>query len=262
MEKARRIFFNCVVRVMEFSEWFFLFAWFLAGFINAIAGMGAAMVAVPLVTPFMPPAMLTPVACIIVMVISMHMSWNFRKGCLMGSLKNMLIGAVPGSLVGLAMLVYIPVKSMQLFTGIVMVAFVIWQFARKMNTVQRPETLPKSLFAGFCSGVLNTSISFGNPPVGVYALYLGWTPLQTVGTTNIFSIFAYIFACVIQASAGLYTQEVLTWAAMGVPAAMLGIVCAMPVARRINASTFKRVLLVVIACGGLTCMWRGLSITL
>ncbi len=244
---------------MEFTEYFFLFAWFLAGFINAIAGMGAAMVAVPLVTAIMPPAMLTPIACIIVMVVSIHMSWNFREGIRLGSLKNMFIGAVPGSLLGLAMLIYIPTKSMQLFTGIVMVLFVAWQFMRKLNTVQRPETFAKSTFAGLCSGILNTSISFGNPPLGVYALYLGWTPLQTVGTTNIFSVFAYIFACAIQASAGLYTEEVLTWAAMGVPAAMLGIACAMPVVRRINANTFKRVLLMVIACGGATCIWRGLS---
>ncbi len=245
---------------MEFNEWFFVFAWFIAGFINCLAGMGAAMVAVPLVTMIMPPSMLTPVACIIVMVISMHMTWNFRAGILKGSLKNLLIGAVPGSVVGVSMLVFIPTQSMQLFTGLVMVLFVAWQFMRKDNTIQRPETFAKSSFAGFCSGILNTSISFGNPPVGVYALYLGWTPLQTIGTTNVFSIFAYIVACSMQAFAGLYTQEVLTWAAMGVPASMLGIACAMPVARRINAATFKRVLLIVIACGGGICMWRGLGL--
>ncbi len=237
----------------------FIFAWFLAGFVNGIGGMGAAMVAVPIITGIMPSEMLTPVACIIVFFISCHMTWNFRQGCLYSSLKQMLIGMVPGSLVGLGMLILIPTYSMQLLTGIVMLAFVLWQFTRKMNTIQRPETLGKSMATGFTSGVLNTSISFGMPPIGVYALYLGWTPLQTVGTTNVFSIFAYLFACATQASAGLYTQEVLIWAAYGVPASMLGIALSMPLARRINAATFKRVLLLVIAAGGLTCLWRGFN---
>ncbi len=244
---------------MDLDICIFIFAWFLAGFVNGIGGMGAAMVAVPIITSLMPSEMLTPVACIIVFFVSCHMTWNFRAGCLYGSLKNMLIGAVPGSLAGLTMLVFIPTYSMQLLTGVVMLAFVLWQFTRTLHSEQRPETFGKSFFAGFSSGILNTSISFGMPPIGVYALHLGWTPLQSVGTINVFSVFAYLFACITQAAAGLYTKEVLIWAAYGVPAVMLGIALSMPVARRINAKTFRLVLLLVIATGGVVCLWRGLS---
>ncbi len=242
---------------MDIQVLIFVLAWFVAGFINGIGGMGAAMVAVPIIAGIMPSAMLTPVSCIIVFFISCHMTWNFRAGCMYSTVKKMLIGVVPGSLVGLAILVFIPTYSIQLLTGLVMLIFVAWQFTRKVHNEQRAETLGKSLTTGFSSGLLNTSISFGMPPIGVYALYLGWTPLQTVGTTNVFSIFAYLFACITQAVAGLYTKEVLIWAAYGVPAAMLGISLAMPVAKRINAATFKRILLLVIAAGGIICIWRG-----
>ncbi len=237
----------------------FFLAWFAAGFVNGVSGMGAAMVAVPIVVSFMPPPLLTPSACIIVAGLSAHMAWNFKEGCRLASLKNLFIGAIPGSLAGLSILLFIPARFIQLLTGIVMVLFVAWQCMRKDNTKQRPETLGKSLGTGFASGLLNTSISFGNPPLGVYALHLGWSQMDTVGTVNLFSLLASLVACVMQASAGLYTTEVLTWAAIGLPASMCGIVCSMPVARRIHAVTFKRILLLVIALGGVACVWRGLA---
>ncbi len=247
---------------MEFNDYIFMLAWFLGGFVNGVGGMGAAMVAVPIMTTFMPPVMLTPVSCIIVTLISGHMAYNFREGCRYHSLKKLLLGALIGSLMGVILLLYIKIQYIQIFTGAFMLLFVAWQSLRKMQTIaqERPETLGKSLFAGFCSGVLNSSISFGNPPVGVYALHLGWSQVQTVGTMNIFSFFAYIVACFFQASAGLYTKEVLTFAAMGIPAAALGIICSLPVARRIPALMFTRILLAVIACGGIACMWRGIVI--
>lgn len=236
----------------------FLFAWFLAGFVNGISGMGAAMVAVPIIVTMMPMNDVIPVSCLVVTAVSGHMAWNFRKGCRFSSLKNLFMGSIPGSFVGLSILLYIEAQLLQLLTGIVMVIFVIWQCLKRANTVRNPETLPKSVAAGFCSGILNASISFGNPPIGAYALHLGWDQEETVGTMNIFSFGAFIIACLAQATAGLYTKEVLILAAWGIPASMFGIICSMPIAKRINAVTFKRILLTVIACAGMNCILRAL----
>lgn len=235
----------------------FLIAWFLAGFVNGVSGMGAAMVAVPIIVTLIPAHDVVPVSCLVVTAVSGHMAWNFRKGCRFQSLRNMFIGSIPGSLVGLTILLCIPSSLLQLLTGSVMVLFVLWQCCKKQNTVRNPETFTKSVFAGFTSGILNTSISFGNPPIGAYALHLGWNQEETVGTMNIFSFGAFIIACIFHAFAGLYTKEVLILAAWGIPASMLGIVCSMPVARRINAMTFKRILLTVIACAGINCILRA-----
>ncbi|MFI3271068.1 MAG: sulfite exporter TauE/SafE family protein [Pseudomonadota bacterium] len=238
----------------------FFIAWFLAGFVNGVSGMGAAMVAVPIIITLIPVHDVVPVSCLIVTAVSGHMAWNFRKGCRFQSLKNMFLGSVPGSLAGLTILLCIQASVLQLLTGTIMILFVLWQCIKKENTIRNPETLPKSVFAGFLSGVLNTSISFGNPPIGAYALHLGWNQEETVGTMNIFSFGAFIIACAFHAFAGLYTKEVLTLAAWGIPASMFGILCSLPVARRINALTFKRILLTVIACAGANCIARALSI--
>lgn len=239
-------------------EALFLFAWFLAGFVNGVSGMGAAMVAVPIIVTIIPMHDVIPISCFVATAISGHMAWNFRKGCRFSSLKNLFVGSIPGSFVGLTILLCIPAKLLQFLTGMVMVLFVIWQSIKRISTVHNPETMPKSILAGFASGILNTSISFGNPPIGAYALHLGWNQEETVGTMNVFSFGAFFIACIAHAIAGLYTKELLILAAWGVPASMLGIICAMPIAKRINALTFKRILLTVIACAGVNCIIAAL----
>ncbi len=247
------------IKNMELQEYIFIFAWFLAGFIHGIGGTGAAMVAVPIITSLMPSETLTPVACCIAVFISAHVAWNFRAHCIYPTLKTLLMGAVPGSFVGLGILIFIPTHAIQFLTGCVMVLFVLWQTLYKKSMQCSLETLPRTLLAGGCAGVLNTSISFGNPAISAYTLFVGYPPLQIIGITNVFSVFGYLFACITQAMAGLFTQEVLIWAAYGIPASMLGIALATPLTKRIAPLVFKRILLSIISVGGVLCLWRGIQ---
>jgi uncharacterized membrane protein YfcA len=79
-----------------------------------------------------------------------------------------------------------------------------------------------------------------------------------LGTLGVFFIIRGSMTCALQAGAGLYTQAVLDYSLYGVPATMLGTLCAFPVVRHIPVAQFRRVLLVVIALAGLTCLWRAL----
>ncbi len=256
---------------MEFQEYIFIFAWFMAGFIHGIGGTGAAMVAVPIITSLMPAETLIPVTCGIAVFISCHVAWLFREGCVYPTLKTLLVGAVPGSCMGLALLLFIPTYAIQLLTGLVMLFFVFWHVryakhqmchvkqAKRAERAERAEFATKNIMAGGVAGILNTSISFGNPAVGMYTLSLGYSPAQIIGTTNVFSVFGYVLACMTQGMAGLFTQEVLVWVAYGVPASLLGIALASPLARRISSLLFKRILLIILSLGGSMCLWRGLQ---
>lgn len=245
---------------MSFMETIiFIFAWFLAGLVNGISGMGAAMVALPFISAFMTPQEFVPVSCIIVTIISANMAWNFRQELRFKSLKALFIGTIPGSAAGLGLLMLIPAATLQIIIGCTLLLFVVWQCTRSLKKQHNAETWTKGISAGFCSGVMNTSISFGNPPVGIYALHLGWGHRESVGTMNMFSTGAYIIACVMQAAGGLYTAETLTYAAWGIPAAMVGILCSLPIVKHINTEVFRRILLFVIAVSGCVCIIRVLA---
>ncbi len=245
---------------MELNDYIFWITWFVAGFVTGISGMGGAMVAVPILVSFMPPDILFPVTCIVTTLFTAYMAWLYRKDSQAQIVKRLFIGAVPGAVAGLALLLYVKAQYIQLIAGIVMILFVYLQFLRERKAmIQRDETLAKTLFIGFGSGVLITSISFGGPLLGAYALYLGWAQAQAMGIMNVFALMAFIVATIFQASAGLYTTEVLSLAASGAIAAIIGVICATPLVKIIPLKTFKLILLTIIGCGGILCVLRGLG---
>ncbi len=245
---------------MESYEIFFFITWLVSGFLNGVCGLGGALVAVPVAATFLQPAVLTPVTGIIATSVCMHQAWIFRKCVRYSTVKNMLLGAAPGAAAGVSVLLFVRPQYIQLVTGIVMVLFMLQQlFAKNQKLEEIPEKTIQTLFVGFIVGMLTASIGISNPTIGAYALHLGWAQGMAVGSMNVISVIAYLIACCMQIASGLYTAEVVKLIAIGVPAAMIGSFCAIPVAKKLPVQTFRFILRLIIMFGGVVCMWRGIS---
>jgi uncharacterized membrane protein YfcA len=232
-------------------------AWFLAGFVNGISGMGAGMVALPLVVSCIPPAALVPSACIIIFAVTLHMAWRYRKACRVHSLTKLLLGCAPGAVAGVWVLLLLPPARLQLPIGLAMTSFALWQWLHTAGKAHAETWLSGGL-AGFASGFINTSISFGNPPIAIYALYAGWSKEETMGTLNMLAVGTSALTCLAHAGAGLYTSTVWEYVCYGVPLALAGQWLAQPFVPYINPTLFKNILLGIIACAGIVCMGRAL----
>ena len=240
---------------------FFLAAWFLAGFVNGLAGMGAAMVALPLVAALIPPSALVPSTCIVATVLTAYMAWAYWRDFNFSDIVPLLIGCLPGTAAGLLILLVLPPIAMQLIIGLAMVSFVIWQISYKQIKIHAP-TWRAGFVAGNATGFMNTATSFVNPPIAMYALHVGWNKENTVGNMNALALASCLITCVAQASAGLYTPEVLKAALLAAPVSLVGQISASPLLRRVNVAFFRKILLVVIACGGILSIVRSLRILL
>lgn len=240
----------------DYTFWLFAFAWFCAGFVNSLSGMGAAMVALPMYAGVMHSQTLVPATCICVGIISAAMAVVYWRSCLWQSIKHMFFGAIPGAAAGLAILLVMPTYMLQLAAGVIMVLFVIWQFVHHFATA-RGDSWTAGSVAGFFAGFINTSIGFGNPPVAIYSIIAGWSKLETMGSMNIFTLVVCLMTGIAHASAGLYSEEVFKYVLFGGPATVLGMIAGLPVARRIPQATFKRILLMVILIAGCICIFRG-----
>jgi len=240
------------------SVWVFAFAWFMAGLINGLSGMGAAMLALPIAAMAMPPKLLIPATCLMVLVVSVSTAVFYLKNIRRRAFLALLLGAIPGSLAGLGILLFTPVPFLQISAGAIMVLYTIWQFCHPSFAPHGDSWLSGSI-AGFASGLVNTSISFGNPPVAIYSLWAGWSKEDTMGTMNVFTICATILTCTAHASAGLYSMALLPYALVGIPATVIGVCVAHPIAKRIPQESFQRILLVIIAAAGVVCTYQGLS---
>lgn len=231
-------------------------AWFAGGFISGASGIGGAMIALPIAALFIPIQDVIALSCILNLVMDgMITAMHFRH-CKVRALYPLFAGAIPGSIIGLFILQMVPGSMLQGMTGVLLLLFVLWQRRGAVNQ-QGGESWIKGGLAGFASGVLGSAISFDGPPVGAYGLYAGWAPRVFLGTLGVFFIIRASLTCVLQAGAGLYTPEVLRYAAYGLPATVLGTLCAFPFVKRINPEPFRKLLQGIIAIAASVCIWRA-----
>ncbi len=235
-------------------EAFFCLLWLIGGFISGVSGLGGAMVAVPFVSLFLEPQVLVPIANCLAVVMCLELGWIYRKDLLVHEVKNMMLGSLPGLVLGTYILLIIPTPFLLMSIGTVMICFVLWQFLHKVPKKAGQPSIIKALAAGFFSGLFSTSVSFSGPPCGVYALHMHWTQRQSLGTINAFVVLASLVGVAVYYKAGLMTEEVLYWTLYGAVSSSVGILLAIPVNRFVNVRLFRMILLIVIGMGGMICI--------
>lgn len=238
-------------------EAFFCLLWLIGGFISGVSGLGGAMVAVPFVSLFLEPQVLVPIANCLAVVMCLELGWIYRKDLLVHEVKNMMLGSLPGLVLGTYILLIIPTSFLLMSIGTVMICFVLWQFLHKVPKKAGQPSIIKALVAGFFSGLFSTSVSFSGPPCGVYALHMHWTQRQSLGTINAFVVLASLVGVAVYYKAGLMTEEVLYWTLYGAVSSSVGILLAIPVNRFVNVRLFRMILLIVIGMGGMICIVKS-----
>lgn len=238
-------------------EAIFCLLWLIGGFISGVSGLGGAMFAVPFISLFLEPQVLIPIANCLAVVICLELTWIYRKDLLVHEVKNMMLGSLPGLVLGTYILLIIPTSLLLMSIGTVMICFVLWQFLHKVPEKAGQPSIIKALTAGFFSGMLSTSVSFSGPPCGVYALHMRWPQRQSLATVNTFVVLASLVGVAIYYKAGLMTEEVLYWTLYGAVSTSVGVLLAIPVNRFVNVRLFRVILLIVIGVGGLSCIVKS-----
>ena len=77
---------------------FIALGWFVGGFINGIAGFGAAMVAMPIIAPYIDLSLSVPSCVLLVLTLNCQVTWTFRHYINFRYLRGIVIGAIPGVL--------------------------------------------------------------------------------------------------------------------------------------------------------------------
>ncbi len=241
---------------MELASLLFMGAWFISGFVNGLTSFGSAMVVLPLITPLVPPHMLVPLTVIMVIIISSYMIVIYRAGINFKALVPITLAALPGAIMGGFLLKIISPASIQLLAGGFMLLYVIWQIIPKPEKVY-PENLPSAVVAGFSSGFINSSISMGGPPVAIYSLLVGWKKEEIFSTLSVSIVLNCSMAAAVHATSGLYSKEMLPFLYQAIPAALIGLICAYPIEKKINKKLFVKIVLIIIAISALLCLYRA-----
>ena len=245
------------VFVMDLPLIVSVLAWFVAAFVTGLCGIGAAAIATAIQITVLPVQTVVLVSCLTGLAAGLVMCFRYGRYCRWTTALLMFAGTIPGSLAGLQILQYAPATILEVFVGIMLI-FCTAGMALFRNLRFLQEGTMASFLVGVAGGMLGTCVNIDGPVVALYGLQAGWQPLVFLGTTSIYFFLRIVVTCTVQASAGLYTAEIVHYVQYCAPFAVLGLLLAMPVIRRINTQTFRRVVQAVILLAGILCLGRAL----
>ena len=236
------------------------FGWFVGGIIGAAAGIGGVMAAMPLLALVLSPSEAVLVSCLAGLVGSIQVSFAYYRFCTFKDLRELVLGAVPGCVIGVWILDIASMRSLQLMVCTMILLFIGMQMVPKSAGFRLPDSPLCGLAAGAASGFVNASVAMVGVPLGAYILLSHWPPDRARGNMSIFYVFSGAMAVSSQAFAGLYSPELLRISAAGIAGALAGGVIGVRLGRRIDRQMFRRVVIAFLLLAAVILFVRALKL--
>ncbi len=239
---------------MEFDSinWLAIGLIFLGSYVQTAIGFGLAIVAAPLLILWAPEYVPAPI-CIVALFISLLNAFKYRSSVEIGGLKMALIGRIPGSIAGGAVLFFVSTEVLTLWIGLlVLFAVIVSVLPFRIEPTPRRMTL-----AGFFSGLFGTSSAIGGPPMALLLQHQEANQLR--GNLSAFFVFSSIISLVVQIPAGFFTWHHLVITLPLLPAAGFGYWLAIKTTQSLPKEKIRLGALLLCFVSGFTAIVQGLS---
>lgn len=223
-----------------------------AGFVQGSIGLGFAILGVPVLT-LVDPAF-TPVPVILTTIpLTGAMAWRERDHIEWGRVGWVLVGRLPGALLGLWLLRTASERSLALVIGSVVLAVVV-ALALGVRVRRSPGA---DFVGGVTSGASGLATGIGGPPLAI--LFAGTEgPLLRSTLAAIFFVGIAINVATL-AIGGEVTTESFLFAAPLFPAMLLGLRLSRSVIHRIDVSRLRSLVLIIAALAAVILLARTVS---
>ena len=250
---------------MEFSLTFFIFAilaTLFAGVSKGGFGSGAAFASAPILAVFVSPeiAVGLMLPLLIIMDIS-SLKFYWKKWSWLDT-KLLVIGGLPGILIGFLLFTIINSQILRLLIGFIALAFVLFSILKSKYVVKAATpklNVYRALLLGFLSGFTSFISHAGGPTTAMYLLNRGLSKLEYQATTvavfwwlNIAKVFPYIFL-------GMFSAETLIANILLLPFAIIGTWLGVKANRIISEQIFFFITYVLLTATGFKLIYDGLS---
>ncbi|MEL6582448.1 MAG: sulfite exporter TauE/SafE family protein [Pseudomonadota bacterium] len=250
---------------MEFDATFYVMATLaviFAGISKGGFGSGAAFAAAPFLALVMDPA--TAVAFMLPLLMIMDITnlgpywrkWDWKNA------KAMMVGGVPGVVVGVAVFGYADADTIRILIGLIALGFVAFQLMKGAGWFSIPERPFSNARAGFWGGVAGFT-SFvshaGGPPAAVHLLGQRLDKQTYQATTVILFWWINVVKFVPYAALGLFTQQTLIANAIFVPVAVAGALLGVAAHRVISEKWYFRLTYIFLTITGSKLIFDGVT---
>lgn len=233
---------------------FIMMGWFAGGFINGVAGFGAAMIAMPLIAPFMDMSVAVPSCTLIVLTLNCQVGWTFREYIEWKYVKGIFIGAIPGVILSVLVLEYVSETWLKAGMGAFISGYALWcLYADKGgDRIIRPAW---GYLSGILSSALGMAFGFNGPPLAAYIAYSGCPAQSVKGILGAGFIITGVFIVAAKAMTGQVTQTVWLTYAVATPAVIMGSKLGIWLSSYLNEYSYRKVLFISLAGMGLRILW-------
>lgn len=230
-------------------------AWFIGAFINGLTGMGGALIALPLISMFVSSKEVILISLIsgsFVGTMTMVFYWRYIN---IREVLSFWLPAIPGIALGVWTLKVVNMEVLELLLCTIIVLHIVVQFIQEwLGTCMAPRTAMKYI-CSFLTGFFGGSLSICGPIMVIYASIMCMEKNKARGFFASATVTSY-FNIVLVAANGMLTEQVLSSCFWVAPSAVIGFLCACPLAKRIKQKTFNIALLILLAFAALSLFVR------
>lgn len=248
-----------VYRVMILSLLLALL-WLCSGFVNGLTSFGANLLAIPVMSLFMPPKDAIITACFGGLAVTVTIVFMYRSHLNYKELLKFFLPCLITVPLGTEVLQSLSSAALLLLAGGVMLLFLIWQGVASRLPLGGACPAWSVFAAGGAAGLLVAATGMGGPPFAVYAMLRRWDKETSLAMINMSGVLSLLITIGAQWQQGLLTPTVQHAAAIAVPASVVGVLCSLPLLRRMNIDLFRRLVLIMVALATATMFVRGISL--
>ena len=217
---------------------------FIGSFVQSAIGFGLAIVAAPFLFFLSPDYVPAPII-FVALVLSIANAYRYRSNISLRGLGAAIIGRIPGTVAGGALLLWVDAKSLSLWLGLT----VLFAVVVSLLPIKIAPTTPRMLIAGFLSGFMGTSTSIGGPPL---ALLLQHEQANLIrANLSAFFIVSSLLSLLVQSYTGHMSWYHLNLTLPLIPATLMGYWLATRYVDRIASHHIRIALLCICSLSGI-----------
>jgi len=234
----------------------FVMVMFVACVVQGILGFGSALVAVPLALILLPKEAVVSSMILVGLSLNGFLSVRIKERISYRPVLILFFASLFGMPLGVWVLRAIPLETMQVFVGCLVVVFTILVQWGRLKL--RQNALPTGI-AGFFSGLLDTSTSMSAPPVLILLAGQGLPKDQLRRTLVSFFFVSDLVAALMLVASGVMTPQTASYGVAAIPFAFLGGYVGDRLSTRLPERPFRVLALAVLFLAGAYSVVSGLT---
>ncbi len=212
-----------------------------AAIVNGALGYGFSSITVPVALLFLTNRILNPALVIVEVALNGYMLWVNRAAvpAVQRRVRPVLVGLVPGIVVGTAVLSHVSPAGIRFGTFLVLLPLILLQAAGYRRPVRSEASTGAMLGVGV--GMLYAVTTISGPPLALALNNQGLAKQEFRAALGVIRLSESALTAAAYAYAGLFTPIALTFVPWIVPSVAIGVPIGAWLIRRVEPETFRRV---------------------